>query len=260
MAEMAQTKLPAPTRDLRLRVALAFDFDDLVVAMRWAARLRPYFGVAKVGLELFSAAGPSALTEFFEAGWQVFADMKLADIPTTTRRAARVFGSLGASYLTVHTSAGAGSLRAAADGLAEGAGQAGLAPPVALGVTALTSDPEVPPGLVAARAALAAESGCGGVVCAAVDLAEVRCAAPGLLTVVPGIRLAGQGSDDQSRAATPGQALAAGADMLVVGRAVTMAEDPEAAAREILGSVAAASGALGPRREGDPPRDLQRLI
>jgi orotidine-5'-phosphate decarboxylase len=245
MADLARTEQPAAAEDLRLRLALAFDFDDSVVAMRWAARLRPYFGVAKVGLELFSAAGPSALAEFLEAGWQVFADMKLADIPTTTMRAARVFGSLGASYLTVHTCSGVASLRAAVEGLAEGAGQAGFAPPRALGVTFLTSEPEVPLGLVAARAAAAAEAGCAGVVCAAAEVAKVKEVAPGLLAVVPGIRFEGQGSDDQGRAATPGQALAAGADLLVIGRAVTRAKDPEAAAGEVLGALAGAAGTRG---------------
>ena len=75
---------------LRQRLALALDFDDTVIASRWAARMRPWFGVAKVGLELFSAAGPPVVAELMEAGFSVFVDMKLADIPTTTRRAARV--------------------------------------------------------------------------------------------------------------------------------------------------------------------------
>jgi orotidine-5'-phosphate decarboxylase len=226
---------------LRNRLALALDFDDSVVATRWAARMKGYFGVAKLGLELFSATGPSVVAELVEAGWRVFVDIKLADIPNTTRRAARVIGSLGASYLTVHASAGPTSLRAAVEGLAEGAAQVGLPVPAALGVTVLTSDLDVPAGLVGARALAAAEAGCAGVVCAAGDLAEARAAAPALLAVVPGIRLPGQGRDDQGRTATPREAVAAGADILVVGRAVTAAADPEEAAGAIVAELAAAA-------------------
>lgn len=233
------TMAPSAPEALRSRLALALDFDDSVVAMRWAARLRPYFGISKVGLELFSAAGPSVLAELIDSGWQVFADIKLADIPNTTRRAAKVLGAIGASYLTVHTCAGPATLRAGVEGLAEGAGQAGLAAPVALGVTVLTSELSVAPGVVAERAVLAAQAGCGGVVCAAADLPAVKAAAPELMTVVPGIRLPSQATHDQGRAATPGQAMAAGADILVIGRAVTQAEEPEATAEAIL--MAAAS-------------------
>ena len=232
---------PGSQADLRSMLALALDFDDSVVAMRWAVRLRDYFGVAKVGLELFSAAGPPVVAELLEAGFQVFVDMKLADIPTVTRKAARVLGALGASYLTIHTSAGPHSLRAGVEGLAEGAERAGLPPAVALGVTVLTSEPEAPAELLRARVRVAAEAGCGGVVCAAADLVEVKAVAPSLLPVVPGIRLAGEGTHDQGRAATPGQAVRSGAGLLVIGRAVTEAASPEAAARAIIDEVGAAT-------------------
>jgi orotidine-5'-phosphate decarboxylase len=224
--------------DLRQRLILALDVDDSVVAMRWAARMRPWFGVAKVGLELFSAAGPPVMAELIEAGFKVFVDLKLADIPTTTRRAARVLGALGASYLTIHTCVGRGMLEAGAAGFVEGAERAGLPAPVPLGITVLTSEPDAPPQLLRDRVTLARDAGCGGLVCAAPDLSVVRAVAPGLLTVVPGIRLAGTGADDQSRVATPTQALRAGADMLVIGRAVLAAPSPEEAAASIMADLA----------------------
>jgi orotidine-5'-phosphate decarboxylase len=225
---------------VRERLALALDFDDPVVAMRWAARLKPNFGLAKVGLELWSASGPSSVAELMGEGFRVFVDLKLADIPNTTFRAARVLGSLGASYLTVHAFAGEACLRAAVEGFREGAERGGFAPPVVLGVTVLTSERHAPPEVVAERARLSLEAGCGGVVCAAGDLAAAKQAAPGLLCVVPGIRLAGTGPDDQARPSSPGAALVSGADILVIGRAVTAAKDPEAAAQALVLEVTAA--------------------
>ena len=231
--------------DARARLALALDFDDSVEAMRWALRLKGYFGVAKVGLELFSAAGPSVVTELVEAGFKVFVDLKLADIPTTTRKAARVLGAIGASYLTVHTCTGPATLAAGVEGLLQGAARAGLPAPVPLGVTVLTSEADAPADVLAARVALARDAGCRGIVCAAPDLLLARGVAPELLTVVPGIRRAGAGRHDQARAATPAEALARGADLLVVGRTVTEAADPETAAAEVLEEVAAATEGPG---------------
>jgi orotidine-5'-phosphate decarboxylase len=124
--------------------------------------------------------------------------------------------------------------------MAAGGAAAGLGAPCVLGVTVLTSETDAPAGLLAERAALAAAAGCGGLVCAAADLAVTRAAAPGLITVVPGIRPAGVAADDQARAADPAGAIGAGADILVIGRAVTAAGDPEAAAAAVAGEVAAA--------------------
>jgi orotidine-5'-phosphate decarboxylase len=232
---------PGDVAQFRQRLVLALDVDDSVIAMRWAARMQPWFGVAKVGLELFSAAGPPVVAELMEAGFRVFVDLKLLDIPTTTRKAARVLGALGASYLTVHASGGTAALAAGAQGLAEGAARAGLPTPGVLAVTVLTSEAEAPVDLLRARVEAARESGCCGIICAASDLAEAKAIAPGLLAVVPGIRLAGTPRDDQGRTATPAEALLAGADMLVIGRAVTAAADPEAAAASIVEELAAAS-------------------
>jgi len=221
--------------ELRNRLVLALDVDDLVLAQRLARQLHPWFGVAKMGLELYTAAGPEALASLLDEGYQVMLDLKLYDIPTTVRRAARVIGALGATYLTLHAHGGPVMLRAGVDGLRDGAEAAGLEPPVALAVTILTSDADAPPHILGRRVAAAVEGGCGGVVCAADDVREAKQLAPRLLTVVPGIRSA--------RASTPEHALAAGADLLVVGRAVTAAPDPAKAAAELVSSLEASGGA-----------------
>jgi orotidine-5'-phosphate decarboxylase len=221
------------------------DVDDLVEALRLARRLRPWFGVAKVGLELFGAAGPETVSALAAEGYGVFLDLKLHDIPTTVGRAARVLGGLGAAFTTVHTQGGEAMMRAAISGMAEGASAAGAPAPCVLGVTVLTSDTEASPEILARRSELAAAAGCGGLVCAAADLPVTRRAAPGLVTVVPGIRLPGASTDDQARAATPAAAMAAGADILVIGRVVTAAEDPEAVAAAVLDEVASSMAAPG---------------
>jgi orotidine-5'-phosphate decarboxylase len=227
---------PVP-QSVRSRLALALDVDDGVAAARLARQLRPWFGVAKVGLELYSAAGPRVVQSLIDDGYDVFADLKMADIPTTVNRAARVLGALGVSYLTLHAFVGPDVLRAGVHGLLEGADKAGLEPPSALAVTVLTSDTGAPPHIVARRLAVAVEARCAGVVCAASDVREIKQLAPRMIAVVPGIRPAGTPKHDQLRAATPSDAIAAGADMLVVGRAVTAAPDREAAAAALAASI-----------------------
>lgn len=225
----------------RSRLALALDVDDLVVATRLARQLAPWFGTAKVGLELFSAAGPEAIGALADLGFDVFLDVKLHDIPTTVNKAARVLGALGVRYLTLHATGGEVMLRAGVDGLAEGAAGAGLHAPIALAVTILTSDEGAPPHILPKRVAAAIEAGCGGIVCAAADVREAKQYGPRLFAAVPGIRTAGSDPDDQARAATPAMALAAGADLLVVGRAVTAAPDRAAAAAHLADSLVPSS-------------------
>lgn len=224
--------------ELRDRLALALDVDDLVMAQRLARLLKPWFGVAKVGLELYTAAGPDAVASMLDAGYAVMLDLKLHDIPTTVRKAARVAGALGASYLTLHAHGGPVMLRSGVDGLRDGADAAGLPPPVALAVTILTSDADAPQHILGRRVAAAVEGGCGGVVVATGDVHEAKELAPRLLAVVPGIRLQATDRHDQARVATPQQALEAGADLLVVGRAVTAAPDPVGAATELVEGLA----------------------
>ncbi|HVC26318.1 MAG TPA: orotidine-5'-phosphate decarboxylase [Acidimicrobiales bacterium] len=227
-----------PEREL---LALALDLDDLDSARSLARRLAPWFAVAKVGLELFSAAGAGAVHALASEGFSVFLDVKLHDIPETVGRASRVLGRTGVRFVTLHASGGEAMLAAGVAGLRAGAAEADVPEPCALAVTVLTSDTHAPEGLLAARASAARDSGCGGVVCAATDLAVVRAAAPGLLAVVPGTRPAGAPAHDQARVATPADALAAGAGLLVVGRVVTRAGDPERAAEELVASLGPAS-------------------
>jgi orotidine-5'-phosphate decarboxylase len=230
---MSETAATAP-RAVRDHLALALDTDDLVEALRLAQELEPWFSVAKVGLELFSAEGPEAVSALAERGWRVFLDVKLHDIPTTVNKAARVLGALGAGYLTLHAFGGVAMLRAGVEGLAEGAERAGLAPPVSLAVTVLTSDGGAPAHILSQRVGTAVQAGCGGIVCAADDVREAKMLASDLIAVVPGIRPAGADAHDQARAATPEAAFAAGADLVVVGRAVTAASNRTAAAAALV--------------------------
>lgn len=228
---------PRGAPDIRNRLAIAIDVDDLVHASRLGRELRPWFGVAKVGLELFSAAGPDAVVDMMALGYRVLLDLKMHDIPTTVRKAAHVIGALGASYLTLHASGGHSMLRSGVEGLSEGARRAGLEPPVALAVTVLTSDAGAPPHVLRQRVQTAVETHCGGIVCAAADVHEAKELAPRLVTVVPGIRPLGAHTHDQARASTPQAALESGADLLVLGRAVTEAPEPAKAAADIVGDL-----------------------
>jgi orotidine-5'-phosphate decarboxylase len=224
--------------DVRARLALALDVDDLIPALRLARELRPWFGTMKVGLELYSAAGPEAITTLVDLGVDVFCDLKLHDIPNTVHRAARVVGALGARYLTLHTAGGVPMVRAGVEGFREGAAGAEGAEPTTLGVTVLTSEPEATAHLLHQRVGVGLDGGCQGFVCSVLDIAAVRQLAPSALLVTPGIRPEGAPAEDQARVATPRQALDAGADLLVVGRPVTQAEDPVAAARALAASMA----------------------
>ena len=231
MADPATTDVPT---DIRQRLALALDVDDLVLALRIGRQLRPYFGVAKVGLELYSAAGPEVIGTLTDLGYEVFLDLKLHDIPSTVNKAARVLGALGVRYVTMHAHGGVAMLQAGVEGLHQGASRAGLDEPWSLAITVLTSDADAPSHIMPKRVMLAAEAGCTGIVCAAADLKDAYSYAPRLKRVVPGIRLAGSDSNDQARPATPAEAIAGGADLLVVGRTVTAAEDPVAAAEQLV--------------------------
>jgi orotidine-5'-phosphate decarboxylase len=219
------------------RLALALDMDDMVVALRTARELAPWFGVAKVGLELFSAGGPDAVSALTDLGYDVFVDLKLHDIPTTVEKSARVIGALGARYLTIHAMGGPVMLRAGVEGFIEGGLAAGFERPVPLAVTVLTSDNDAPEHILPKRIGFAVEAGAGGVICAGSDVPLVKQLAPRLRTVVPGTRPAGAPTHDQARVTTPGEALAAGADLLVIGRVVTHAADPVAAAKALTGAL-----------------------
>ena len=234
--------MPAATdTTVRDHLALALDVDDLVVAARLAQQVQPYFGVAKIGFELFTAAGPDAVQAMLELGYDVFLDLKLHDIPNTVEKAARVAGAMGARYLTIHSMGGPVMLRAGVEGFLEGAMAAGLPAPIPLAVTVLTSDGDAPPHILPKRVELAVEAGAKGLICAGTDLGFVRELVPRFTLVVPGTRPVGVSAHDQARVTTPGEALDAGADILVIGRAITEAVDPVKAAEALVTSLSEGS-------------------
>jgi len=225
--------------DTRDKLALALDVPDLEYAEQLAKEVGQWFGVAKVGLELFSAAGPEAISRLRALDLRVFVDLKLHDIPTTVGRAARVLGRYGATYINFHAAGGVDMMRAAVNGLTEGAHDAGHPEPVPIAVTVLTSDPDT--SAFATRLDDAIESGCRGVVCSAHEVARVHAERPDFVTIVPGVRLAEDARNDQARVETPDGAIREGADVLVIGRSVTAADDPRAAARRVFDAVAGAT-------------------
>ncbi|HEX4901238.1 MAG TPA: orotidine-5'-phosphate decarboxylase [Acidimicrobiales bacterium] len=230
---MTELQIEAP-EEVRARLCLALDTDDLVEAQRRARELGPWFGTLKVGLELFASAGPQAVTTLQGLGLDVFVDLKLHDIPTTVHKAAKVLGSLGVSYVTFHAHGGVDMLRAGVEGLHLGASGAGVPTPRALAVTVLTSDDSAPPHILPKRVESAVDGGCDGLVCAVADVPEARSIVPELFVATTGIRTSGDEVHDQRRTATPGAAFAAGADLLVLGRTVTHAADPVAAAAALV--------------------------
>jgi orotidine-5'-phosphate decarboxylase len=224
--------------DVRNRLAIAIDVPDIDEAEQLAKEVAPWFGIAKVGLELYSAAGPEAIARMRSLDLDVFADIKLHDIPTTVGRAARVLGRQGVRYLNFHAAGGVDMLRAGVEGLAEGARDAGHTPAIPIAVTVLTSDPEA--GAFEVRLERAIEAGCAGVVCSVQEVARVHAVRPDFITIVPGVRFADGAVHDQARVGTPESVVRAGGDVLVVGRAVTRADDPRAAAQRASDAIVTA--------------------
>jgi len=224
--------------DVRNRLALALDVSDLDRAEQLAKEMAPWFGVVKVGLELYSAVGPDAIARMRALDLDVFADIKLHDIPTTVGRAARVFGRQGVRYLNFHAAGGVDMLRAGVEGLAEGARDAGNARAIPIAVTVLTSDPDT--GAFDNRLACAIDAGCGGVVCSVDEVGHVHATRPDFVTIVPGVRFADSAHDDQARVGTPERVARAGGNLLVIGRAVTRADDRRAAAQRVSDAIASA--------------------
>ncbi|MCX5948494.1 MAG: orotidine-5'-phosphate decarboxylase [Cyanobacteria bacterium] len=232
--------IPAPATDPAEQIILALDRSERAEALALAAAISQLRWV-KVGLELFSAAGPSVVAELRERGLRVFLDLKFHDIPATMAGACRSAARLGAELITVHACAGAEALAAAQAGAQAGAAAAGLAPPTLLAVTVLTSWPverfaeelaiaEPVPTYVNRLAALAASAGIGGCVCSPLEVAALRQVHPQPFRLVaPGIRPAGSATGDQARVMTPAEAIAAGASQLVIGRPISAAADPAAA-------------------------------
>jgi len=219
----------------------AFDTPDTTAARGLAASLSGDIGGIKLGLEFFMAEGPEGVREVAAAGeLPIFLDVKLHDIPNTVAGAVRSILPLAPSLVTIHTSGGSAMMEAAA----KAAQEAGAARPKLIGVTVLTSldDADLKAvGItrpsteqVVALATLAKNCGLDGAVCSPLEVAALRAVCgPDFTLVVPGIRPAGGDAGDQKRVMTPREALDAGADILVIGRPITKASDPAAAAAAI---------------------------
>jgi orotidine-5'-phosphate decarboxylase len=239
------------TPDARARLAVALDLPDGAALLAMARRVAPEAGILKVGLEAFVAEGPSLVRTLVESGAGVFLDLKLHDIPNTVSRAAAAAVRTGASIVNCHAAGGAEMMRAFGKGARAAAAREGYPAPKLIAVTILTSldaaavravGLEGSPREAALRLAiLAKESGLDGVVCSPEEIETIRAALGGdFLLVVPGVRPRGEAAGDQRRVATPADAIRAGADLLVIGRPITGASDPAAAARAIVAEIAAA--------------------
>ncbi len=233
--------------DPRSRLIVALDVPDRAAAIDTVNRLSSHVECFKVGLEVFTSEGPGLVEEIRGRGEKVFLDLKLHDIPNTVRGAVRSACRLGIHMLTVHASGGKKMLAAAVE-----EAQSSASPPLLLAVTALTSlsQPDIaklgvvdPLELwVEKLAETAFESGIRGIVASAAELPQLHRKFHGKLRfVIPGIRPAGSGLQDQSRTATPAQAIRAGADYIVVGRPIIQAPDPAAAADAIVEEIRQAS-------------------
>lgn len=233
--------------DGRKRIAVALDASERSRLLELARLVGPAVGVLKVGLEAFCAHGPELVRELAALA-PVFLDLKLHDIPNTVGGAAAAAARTGASILNVHAGGGAEMMRAAGERAREAATSVGLPVPKVIAVTVLTSLDAAAlaevgfagaPREAALRLALLArQAGLDGVVCSPEEIGTIRSACgPEFLLVVPGIRPAGSAAGDQKRIATPGAAARAGADLLVIGRPITGAADPAAAARAIADEI-----------------------
>jgi orotidine-5'-phosphate decarboxylase len=221
-------------------IAVALDAPDLETAARWAGLVTPHVSTVKVGLELYLRYGPDAVASVRGAsGVQVFLDLKLHDIPATVAGAARAVARLRPALLTVHAAAGPAAIKAAADA-APNARIVAVTVLTSLGDDDLGRIGLTGPASDAARrlAVLAVAAGAQGVVCSPQEVAAVRAeVGPGIMLITPGVRPAGADVHDQARVATPEAALRAGADLLVIGRPITGAADPGAAAAGIAASL-----------------------
>ncbi len=235
------------------RILAALDVPDARTALAMVDRLRGAVGGFKVGKQLFTAEGPALVRELAARGDRVFLDLKFHDIPNTVAGAIESACGLGVWMVNVHASGGRAMMSAARDAADRAAENSGTRTLV-IAVTVLTSlDAEAlretgmgddPPRQVARLALLARDAGLDGVVCSPQEIELVRKACgPAFAIVTPGIRGASDAKGDQQRTATPASALKAGADYLVIGRPITAAADPRAAAEAIGREMTSAASA-----------------
>ncbi|MGH9375672.1 MAG: orotidine-5'-phosphate decarboxylase [Terriglobia bacterium] len=251
MAAMKDASSPAAAE----RLIVALDLPSADAALRMAEKLHGHAGMFKVGMELFGAEGPALPRQLVSRSEGVFLDLKFHDIPNTVRAAAREAAQLGVRMINVHASGGRQMMAAAR----EGAESAGARRPLALAVTVLTSLAAedlseiglagTPEEAVIRLARLAQSAGMDGVVASAREAAAIREACGSEFVIVtPGIRPAASAVQDQARVSTPADAIRAGADYLVVGRPITGAADPAAAADAVAAEIQAALSAAGTER------------
>ncbi len=230
-------------------IAVALDAPSLDVLGTWAAAVAPVVSTLKVGLEVYCRDGAQAVhTARRAAGPDVaiFLDLKLHDIPATVRGACRAVADLAPDYLTVHASGGAEMVAAAAEAL-PGTAITAVTVLTSLDDDALASIGLAGPSEAAAvrLALLAVAAGARAIVCSPQEVAAIRAAVgPGVTLITPGVRPAGSSLDDQRRVATPARALADGADLLVIGRPITGADDPTTAARVIAAEIREATAGV----------------
>lgn len=230
----------------RDKLIVALDVDTKQKALELVEVLGDAAGMFKIGSQLFTAAGPDIVREVIAKGARVFLDLKFHDIPATVAAAGVEAARLGVSIFNIHASGGREMMRRTADSVSECATRENLPRPNVIAVTVLTSVDAVdlaqigisssPQDETLLLARLAADSGMDGVVASPQDIAAVRKAVtkPGFLIVTPGVRPSGANQDDQKRTMTPGEAIRAGADYIVVGRPILAAPDPVQAARNVI--------------------------
>jgi orotidine-5'-phosphate decarboxylase len=244
---MTKAELIGSAEDVaRARLIVALDVSSSAEAFEIVAALRGRVGMFKVGLQLFSSAGPAVVRELVQRGERVFLDLKFHDIPNTVAAAGVEATRLGVSMFNVHAAGGFEMMSRTRDEVAAAAAREGIPKPHLIAVTVLTSSNELTLKQVGVEssvedqvkrlALLTAEAGLDGVVASPLEVKLVNSAVerPNFLLVTPGVRPVKSSADDQKRVLTPREAIAAGADFLVVGRPITAAANMEAAAEDIV--------------------------
>ncbi len=235
---------PFMTADPRSRIFVPLDTSDLETALRITRMLKGHVGGVKIGKEFFTALGPAGVARITDEGMPLFLDLKFHDIPNTVAGAVRSAVAMAPIILNVHAGGGKAMMAAAANAAKEEAEKQGVPRPLVLGVTVLTSLDETDladtgvsgtaEDQVLRLARLAGAAGLDGVVCSGAEIEPLRAAlGPGFKLLVPGIRPDWAAAGDQKRILTPSDAVARGADFLVIGRPITGADDPVAAAEKI---------------------------
>ncbi|MBW2186365.1 MAG: orotidine-5'-phosphate decarboxylase [Deltaproteobacteria bacterium] len=230
---------------MKERLIFALDVDSFEQAQSWVRLLHDEVGMFKVGKQLFTRCGPSVVQMIRDEGGEVFLDLKYHDIPNTVAKASIEAARMGVKMFNVHALGGRTMMKCMVDEVVHASRLEGFDLPIMLGVTILTSSSEsdlhevgiLKPvvEMVPLLAALAQKSGLSGVVASAQELALIRAACGNdFVVVTPGVRPATASQDDQQRVMTPVEAIRAGSNYLVVGRPISKAADPAAAAREIV--------------------------